>query len=115
MFNWELSWPYSSALVFSSSFQKNLDPVEAATSSLGTSTPPPAAELVLSESKDVQELLPGRMDIDSVENMERGGEQTMEEVLKKGSSIRFRKKNKRAKEQHSKGWYYPNTTTGPDP
>lgn len=92
-----------------------MEPVEAATSSLGTSIPSPAAEQFPNEASDIQELLLGRMDVDSVENMEKGGEQEVEEVLKKGSSIRSRKKNKRAKEQGRKGLYNFNMITGPHP
>lgn len=68
-------------------------------------TPQPAA----AEPADGQETLLGQNDILSPpsspreENMEGDGEQGLEEVPKRNSHIRFRKKSKQPKKLHSKG------------
>lgn len=80
-----------------------MDYVEPSTSSAAI-TQPAAAEAAPTESNDGQET-PTRPEEE--EKREVDPEQVIEEVPKKSSSIRFRKKPKQPKQQRSKGvWFH---------
>lgn len=83
-----------------------MDCVKASTSSAAATTQPPAAEPAPTGSKDGQETPSGVKDMNSPsrpreDKMEGDDEQVIEEVPKKSSSIRFRKKPKQPKQRRS--------------
>ncbi|XP_029305438.1 piezo-type mechanosensitive ion channel component 1 isoform X2 [Cottoperca gobio] len=86
----------------------NVDYVKPSTSSVAATTQPPAAEAAPSGSKDGQETASGLKDMLSLPSMQRkdkmeaDNEQLIEEVPKKSSSLRFRRKPKQPKKQSSK-------------
>ena len=83
-----------------------MDCVKASTSSAAASTQPPAAESAPTGSNDGQETPSGVEDLTfpsrpREDKMEGDNEQVTEEVPKKSSGIRFRKKPKQPKQRRS--------------
>ncbi|XP_074501554.1 piezo-type mechanosensitive ion channel component 1 isoform X2 [Sebastes fasciatus] len=99
----------------------NVDYVEPSTSSAAATTEPPAAEPEPSGSKDGQETPSGLEDMlnppsrPRENRMDGDSEQVIEEVPKKSSSIRFRKKPKQPKEPKQRRSKVEPTAEAADP
>lgn len=69
-----------------------------------------AAEDLSARPQNEREQEPRNNNLDLLDVMERDGKELQEEVPKKNSSIRLRRKNKKAKNQDSKGLYHQELT-----